>query len=55
MARNSRTADQASPKAYTVQSPVEHDGVRYEPGEPIELSEDQAKPLIDAGAIKPAA
>lgn len=39
---------------YTVLSAVEHDGKRYEADDPIDLPEKQAKPLLDAGAIKPA-
>jgi hypothetical protein len=42
--------------AVTAQVAVEHDGERYGPNEPngadFELSEAQAKPLIDCGAVK---
>jgi len=34
---------------------IEHDGDRYEAGEPIELTGLQAQPLLDCGAIEKAA
>lgn len=40
---------------YEVKSPIKHDGDLYEIGEPIELTTKAAKPLIDLGAIAPAA
>lgn len=41
--------------SYIVQSPLDHDGERYAPGDSVELSEDQAKPLLEAKVISPAA
>lgn len=38
-------------KGYIVQSPVDHDGQRYEIGEPIDLEDKHAKALLEAGAI----
>lgn len=38
-------------KAYVVQTPVEHDQVRYEIGEDIELSPEAAAPLLAVEAI----
>jgi hypothetical protein len=40
-------------KAYTVQTPVNHDGRRFEIGETIELDGAQAQPLLDCGAVLP--
>lgn len=37
---------------YTVLSAVEHDGKRYEANGEIDLKEEQAKPLLEGGAIK---
>ena len=36
---------------YKVLTPIDHDGKRYEPGKPIELDDEQAKPLLAVGAI----
>lgn len=41
----------AKQRRYTIQSPVIHDGRRYEIGETIELAEDQAVLLIAVGAV----
>lgn len=38
---------------YTARTPIEHDGVRYEEGERLSLTDDQAAPLQALGAIKP--
>ena len=38
-------------KPYTVASPLEFDGRRYEPGEPVELAADIAGPLIADGVL----
>ena len=38
-------------KPYTVASPLEFDGRRYEPGEPVALAADIAGPLIADGVI----
>lgn len=32
---------------------LEHDGKRRQPGEEVELTEDQAGPLVAAGAVTP--
>lgn len=45
----------APAKTYTVLTPIEHDLVPYAPGEPIELTEDLAAPLLAVKAIEPAA
>lgn len=39
-------------KIYNVKAPVDHDNERYEVGEPIELEDKAAKPLLDVGAIE---
>jgi hypothetical protein len=51
---NTSTAD-AAVEAYIAVYAVEHDGERHEPGATLELSADDAKQLLEAGAIKPAA
>lgn len=38
-------------RTYEVLSPVDHDRERYEAGEPIELTEDEAAPLLACSAI----
>lgn len=38
-------------KPYTVASPLEFDGRRYEPGEPVDLAADIARPLIADGVL----
>lgn len=40
-------------QTYTVTSPIEHDGVRYAEGKPIDLTDERAAPLLAVGAIKP--
>lgn len=45
----------APTSAYVVLSPLEHDQEPYAVGDPIELTDDQAKPLADVKAIAPAA
>lgn len=42
-------------KTYTVVNAVVHNDDRYEPGEPIDLDDKFAAPLLDRGAIAPAA
>lgn len=37
---------------YTVLTPVEHDQVRFDPGETIGLEDGQAAPLLASGAIE---
>lgn len=52
------TAKKDAVKAsYEVTSPLEHDLVRYEVGETVELTEAQAAPLLDRAdpVVKPAA
>lgn len=39
---------------YTVLSPVDHNGKRHEIDAEIDLKEEQAKPLLEGGAIKAA-
>lgn len=39
-------------QTYKVCDPVKHDGDRYAPGDPIELTDKQARPLLAVGAIK---
>lgn len=38
-------------KTYLARTPIDHDGERYEIGEPIELEDKQAAPLVACGAI----
>lgn len=38
---------------YRVKTPLEHDGARYETGAAVELTEEQAAPLLAAGAVEP--
>ena len=38
-------------KTYTVLTPVDHDLVRYEPGDAIELTAEQAAALLACGAV----
>lgn len=42
-------------KTYQVLTALEHDGQPYKAGEPIELTDEQAKPLLDVKAVAPAA
>jgi len=51
---NTATADVAV-EAYIAVYAVEYDGERHELGATLELSADDAKQLLEAGAIKPAA
>lgn len=48
-------ADKAATKTYTVLGNLEHDGERYPPDSAVELTDDQAKPLLDLQVVKPAA
>lgn len=41
-------------RAYLVKSPVRHDGIRFAPGSTIDLSDDDARPLLERGRIEPA-
>lgn len=53
MATAKKTASANAPKAtYIVTSPLEHDLERYEVGAEIELTEDQAEPLL-GHTVKP--
>ncbi len=36
---------------YTVTSPIKHKGKRIEPGKTVDMDEETAQPLIDAGAL----
>lgn len=47
MAKNQNT----DKRTYEVRSPVEHDRERYDIGEPIELMQADADPLLACGAI----
>ena len=47
MAKNPNT----DKRTYEVRSPVEHDRERYDIGEPIELMQADADPLLACGAI----
>lgn len=38
-------------KTYTTNHLVRHDGKDYAPGKPIKLEDDEAAPLIEAGAL----
>lgn len=41
----------AKKRRYIVYSPIEHDQVRYEIGEEVELTPEAAAPLLAVGAI----
>jgi hypothetical protein len=41
----------AATKKFVAVEPIEHDGVRHEPGQSIELSDEQAAPLLQLGHI----
>lgn len=41
-----QAGDELAPKRYRVVSPLEHDQKRYDIGAPVQLSDDQAKPLL---------
>ena len=43
-----------SKKTYTCTRTIEHDQVRHEEGDPIELDEKQAAPLLACGAVEDA-
>lgn len=45
MATKLKTAEQPT-KTYTVTSPLDHDQVLYQPGEPVDLTDAQAAPLL---------
>lgn len=47
-------ADKAATKPYTVLGNLEHDGDRYPPDSTVDLTDDQAKPLLDLQVVKPA-
>ncbi len=44
---------QDAPKTYTALTAIKHDGENYAKGDTIELTQDQAKPLLERGAVKP--
>lgn len=46
MARKPASAAKGEKALYTVKSPLEHDGVMYENGDQVELTADQAQPLL---------
>lgn len=48
-------AAKAETKLYDVQSNLDHDGEPYVAGDQVELTADQAKPLIDLQVVKLAA
>lgn len=39
-------------QGYVAAEPLSHDGVRYAPGMPVDLTGDQAKTMLDKGLIK---
>lgn len=41
--------------SHTVVTALRHNGKHYHPQSTVDLSADEAKPLIDAGVVKPAA
>lgn len=47
------TKTETSRQTYRVLSPVRSDGDLYQPGEQIDLTDDQAVELADLGAIDP--
>jgi hypothetical protein len=44
-------ATQSAKQTYTVVTAVDHNNRRYEPGTPIDLTNEQARPLLDVNAI----
>lgn len=40
-------------KRYVVLTPIDHDLEHYTPGEPIDLTDDQARTLVAVKAIEP--
>lgn len=55
-ARNPKAARAEQTRAtYTVASPLEHDGDLYAPGDPVELTEAEAAPLLAGGVVTAAA
>jgi len=46
MATSSQAKDKAVKATYTVISPLNHDKEHYAPGDPVELTEAQARPLL---------
>lgn len=54
MATKKSAAGTQQPTAtYVVQSPLDHDNDRYAAGDTVELTEEQAKPLLELRVIKP--
>lgn len=51
MAKGPTKAAPAEEREFTVISPVEHDGVAYAAGDPIELTREAWLPLRDAQAV----
>ena len=50
------TKKSEQPKATCkVLSPLDHDNQRYETGELVDLTEDEARPLMDGGVVAPVA
>jgi hypothetical protein len=45
--------DQEPTETYLVVHPVSHDNVHYKRESEIELAEDEARPLLDLGVVKP--
>lgn len=45
MATKPKASEQPT-KTYTVTSPLDHDQVLYQPGEPVDLTDAQAAPLL---------
>lgn len=52
--RNTPRAEKAATKPYTVLSPLDHDGEPYKRDDQVELTEDQARPLLDLKVVQPA-
>lgn len=49
-----QAATKPATQLYTVLGNLEHDGEPYAPGSPVELTDDQAKPLLDLQVVTPA-
>lgn len=47
-------AEKAATQSFTVLSKLDHDGEVYQPDDAVELTADQAKPLLDLQVVKPA-
>lgn len=52
--RAEKAAERSQTQSFTVLSKLDHDGEVYQPDDTVELTADQAKPLLDLQVVKPA-